>query len=121
MAIEFRERSVDKILYNINSFWSQSNIMQDRHVIDQTWRGYMHVFDNLYTQLYQLHFSKAIDTISHSWISHWERFDLNASTETDSFNPLYPYAYRLPENVKSVYLLRESPRQIQILPTLTAI
>lgn len=121
MAIEFRERSVDKILRNVNAFWSQSNLMQDRHVIDQTWRGYTHVFDNLYTQLYQLHFSKSIDTISHSWISHWERFDFNASTQTDTFNSLYPYAYRLPENVKSVYLLRESPREIQILPSLTAV
>ena len=118
MAIDFKERNVSGILYNLNAFWS-SSLMEDRHVIDQLWRGYHNVLDNLYTQLYQLNYSKAIDSITPNWISHWERFDFTNENAVDTFNDLYPYAYYLPSNVKTVYLLRESPREISILPALT--
>lgn len=120
MAIEFRERSVSSILFSINAFWS-SSLMQDRHIIDQAWRGYLNILDNLYTQLYQLNYAKCINTISHNWISHWERFDFNASNRVETFNSLYPYAYTLPKNIKSVYLLRESPREISLLPAMSMI
>jgi len=93
--------------------------MSDRHIADQTWRGYLNIADNLYTQLYQLNFSKCINSITHNWISHWERFDFNSANAVESPNALYPYAFTLPENVKSVYLLRESPRNISVLPSLT--
>ncbi len=120
MAIEFRERSVSSILYSVNAFWSAS-LMQDRHIVDQTWRGYLNTLDNLYTQLYQLNYAKCISTITHNWISHWERFEFNTANKTETFNPLYPHAYTLPANIKSVHLLRESPREISVLPALSVI
>jgi len=93
--------------------------MADRHIADQAWRGYLNIADNLYTQLYQLNFSKCINSITHNWISHWEKFVFNSANAVESPNALYPYAFTLPENVKSVYLLRESPRNISVLPSLT--
>ena len=120
MPIEFKERSVTPIITNLNAFWS-ATLMTDRHVIDQIWRGYFNLADNLYTQLYQLNYAKALETIPHKWLSHWERFDCSESNRVGTFNSLYPYAYSMPENVKSVYLLRESPREISVLPALTMI
>lgn len=120
MAIEYRERDVSLILNKINAFWS-SSLMEDRHIIDQVWRGYLKIADNLYTQLYQLNYAKSLETINYDWISHWERFEFTEDKRVDTFNPLYPYAYKLPENVKTVYLLRESPREISILPALTVV
>lgn len=120
MSLEFKERSVSSILYNINAFWS-SSLMQDQHIVSQIWRGYHGVIDNLNLQLNQLHYAKSINTIPHSWQSHWERFDFNSSNATETFNALYPFAYKLPDGVRSVYLLRESPREISILPALTMI
>ncbi len=116
MAIEIFERDVTSILYKINAFWS-SSLMEDRHVIDQTWRGYHCVVDNLYTQLYQLHYSKCIHSITPNWVSHWERFDFNESNKTDTFNSLYPFAFKFQDNIKTVYLLRESPREVVVLPS----
>ena len=118
MALETRERSVTTIVSRLNAFWT-SSLMNDRHIADQAWRGYLNIADNLYTQLYQLNYSKCINSISHNWISHWERFVFDDTNKVETFNALYPHAYKLPDNVKSVYLLRESPREISILPALT--
>jgi len=115
MAVDFRERDISEIKNQINAFWSEG-IFNDQHIIDQLWRGYYHTFDNFYTQLYQLHYAKCVETIPHQWLSHWEKYKFTESNKVDAWNPLYPYAYTLPKNSKNVYLLRESPRDISILP-----
>lgn len=120
MALDFKEIDVSAIAEKLNTFWS-SNLFQDKHITDQLWRGYLYTMENFYAQLYQLAKARGINTIPPDWMSHWERFEFNNENRVDAWNPLYPYAYYLPRNVRSVYVLRESPREITILPRGTII
>lgn len=116
MGLDFKELDISAITKEINTFWS-SNLFQDKHITDQLWRGYLYVMQNFYTQAYQLAKARGIQTFPADWVSHWEKFVFNDDNKVDTWNPLYPYAYKLPKEVRSVYILRESPREISMLPS----
>ena len=120
MGLDFKELDITDITQEINTFWS-SNLFQDKHITDQLWRGYLYVMQNFYTQAYQLAKARGVQTFPADWVSHWEKFTFDDTTKVDSWNPLYPYAYALPTEVRSVYILRESPREISMLPAKSVI
>ena len=55
-------------------------MFEDVPVIEQLWRGYAFTVNNLYYQLYQLDLSKCVHTIPWQWISDWEVFTLDTTT-----------------------------------------
>ena len=117
-----QELSTKKIWNSLSDFWQD---FKDKEVFDQLWRGYYYAIQNLYYQLYQVDLSKSIHTIPHKWISYWERFTFDSTTQISDestdypYYEEYPYRYRLPSGVKNVTILRESPREISHLPANT--
>lgn len=73
------EYNVDYIWESLSDFW---RLFEDAPVIEQLWRGYAFVVNNLYYQLYQLDLSKCINTVPYNWVSDWEVFVFDKSTAT---------------------------------------
>ena len=111
-----QEYNVDYIWNSLSDFW---RLFEDAGVVEQLWRGYAFVVNNLYYQLYQLSLSKCIHTIPYKWISDYEVFTHDETTVVEN-TPIrfagFPYAYKLPFGVKNVTMLRESPRETTNLP-----
>lgn len=113
-----KEFDVSAIWRNLADFWAY---FEDRDIVEQLWRGYSIVINDLYLQAYQLDLSKCIHTIPYEWGSDYELVPLTKETALPADNkyPDFPYKYALPSNIKDINILRESPREVITLPPTT--
>lgn len=101
------ESDVKFIWNSLSDFW---RLFKDKDIVEQVWRGFIQALKNLYYQLYQTNLSKSIDTIPYQWLSDWEPINLTKENQVDPVDNDWPYCYKLPDGLKDITYLVESPR-----------